>query len=455
MKKIELTKDNIEYFHFTHTGALSKIEEVGLQPQIGSNAMGAEDTSKVFFSKGIDGVAKCVDVWIRWRMVEFHKINTLQKFIDEEVNTFKPKKVIEKTTEKGEVFKDLNDDEKAELSALYQRAQDRFTEFVASGGAETPEARAYAYEDMFRNWKNKTYLSLNLIEGENRETAHFIRTLDGEDKKRQFSTGREIDKKYLEYMYSEFEYDTNQMDSWNLHTFPSDEKYKGKGVETDNILGVISVDGKTDGLSVAKKIYELAPNREKLTDFKQWLDYCALREKENITQQETIKKGRYIFTIDGTQLDRELFEAFLEKDIKSIKKLIEKGTDPNVPIMCDKYGKKTFYSEQDEIVEQTTMPMLAHYITKRKNVTYAQDEIDFINGCFKLGANLSCLNNPFVLPKESMDRIEDGKVKDYIGEVGNLANNSGMDSQEESDEIYKYVRENVKNNQQVNYNDVE
>lgn len=449
MKKIELTKDNVKYFHFTYASALADIEQKGLKPQIGSNAIGAEDTKKVFFSKGLEGVAKCVDVWVRWRMVEFHKINTLQKFIDEEVNSFKPKQILETTSKKGEKVKDVSSEDREELEKRHQRAQDRFTEFVANGGADTPEARAYAYEDMFRSWRSKTYLSLDLIEGENQKTSHFIRTLEGEDKKRQFSTGKEVDKNYLEYMYSDFEYETSQMDSWNMHT------YSGKGVRADKISGIISVDGRTDGLSVAKKIYELAPNKEQLPDFKQWLDYCAQREKENIDTQAPVRVGDYEFKICGTKKDSELFNAVVKKDINNIRRLIEKGADINVPVMCDKYGKKTFYSDKDEVIERTTMPMLAHYITKRKNVENAQDEIGFIDDCFKLGANLSCVDNPFVLHEDSMDKIKNNDLKNYVGKVGDLANSSGMNSQEDGDEIYKHVRDNLQNNQQVCNGDTE
>lgn len=62
MNKIELNKDTIRYFHFTSNNALENIDKHGLLALIGDNARGVEDTEKVFFSDGLENVARCLDV---------------------------------------------------------------------------------------------------------------------------------------------------------------------------------------------------------------------------------------------------------------------------------------------------------------------------------------------------------------------------------------------------------
>ena len=99
MNKIELTEDNVKYFHFTENEYLNNIEENGLLARIGDNAIGAEDTAKVFFSEGISGVARCIDVWVRWRIVTYHKTHTLPKYINKEFGGPQDKEYYEKSSQ--------------------------------------------------------------------------------------------------------------------------------------------------------------------------------------------------------------------------------------------------------------------------------------------------------------------------------------------------------------------
>ena len=58
------------FFHFTGEENLINIQEIGLQPRIGMNSNGLEKTSKIFFSKGFDGLLQNLDVWIKFK---FHR----------------------------------------------------------------------------------------------------------------------------------------------------------------------------------------------------------------------------------------------------------------------------------------------------------------------------------------------------------------------------------------------
>ena len=65
---------NEVYYHFTKTKDLESILQNGLIPKVGENAKGVEDSNKVFFSKGKEGVLKLIDVWIRWYIVRYQRV---------------------------------------------------------------------------------------------------------------------------------------------------------------------------------------------------------------------------------------------------------------------------------------------------------------------------------------------------------------------------------------------
>lgn len=90
MNKIELNKDTIKYFHFTTTKALESIDEKGLLALIGDNSRGVEKTHKVFFSESLENAARCLDVWVRWRIVHSQKTNDRQEYLNKALKDFVP-----------------------------------------------------------------------------------------------------------------------------------------------------------------------------------------------------------------------------------------------------------------------------------------------------------------------------------------------------------------------------
>lgn len=454
MPTIELTEDNVTHFHFTETKFLQDIQENGLEARIGSNAFGVEETKKVFFSEGIDNVAKCIDVWIRWRIVAYNKINTLPKYIEEE---FGQPIDMQYYQDHGE----LSERDVQRYTEAYQRAHDRFKKEIAEGKLSTPEARAYAYEDMYKCWKNRSYLSLDLEEGED-----FTRTDISEDKKSAFETDS---KDYLRYMYGEYEFDSLQMDTWNMHT------KAGQGVDPSKIKGVLAVDGKTDGLSVAKRIYEIIKTKHHdqvdLPDLEKWLAYCHSREiseprnadkyLENATEEQkgkvptltyesreiTSADGLRKFSFYGSELDEKLVNAYIKKDAGKIERLVEEGANPNIPITFQSFketqNKKTEETEL-KLAEESTLPILSQFIVRNINVQNPEQEIDFINQCILSGARLSTLSNQYVMPEETVEQIQDENIRGHIQEINEVATESAESTKNESNKKrYEYIQQDI------------
>ena len=63
----ELDKEDT-FFHFTSVKNMESIEQNGLNPLIGGYSQGVEDTHKIYFAKGVDGVLKLWNTWLKYEM---------------------------------------------------------------------------------------------------------------------------------------------------------------------------------------------------------------------------------------------------------------------------------------------------------------------------------------------------------------------------------------------------
>lgn len=66
VKSIEDVDLHFSFFHYTSLENIPSIEESGLLPRIGDNAIGIEKTRKIFFTIGERGIFSIFDSWIRW-----------------------------------------------------------------------------------------------------------------------------------------------------------------------------------------------------------------------------------------------------------------------------------------------------------------------------------------------------------------------------------------------------
>lgn len=450
MNKIELNKDTVKYFHFTFTKALENIDKQGLLALIGDNSRGVEKTKKVFFSESLEDAARCLDVWVRWRIVQHQKTNARQKYFKNKLKDFVPqeKLIID---EKGQ--RHLSPADAKRYSDLCFDAELQFTKDIGNGCLITQDARAYAYEEMFRDWQAKSYLALDLKEGVDFDKSGLDEALEYWTPPETIATMPEGKEKEMAlainqksaYMYGGI--DTNKgLQAWNMHTHP------GKGIPRDKILGQLSVDGKTDGLSIARRIYELALEKNPeldLPDLKKWLSYCKTREQNNQQFYEWNLKsdGSQKLKIFGTGQDKAMINAYLTKNVDEIWSLSKKGVNPNIPVTYLKFGNRTFPEKEQAkfgVVEETTLPMLSQLIIKN------QAQTSFINDCIDCGARFITTGNQYVMPKDCLEQINSPEVKEHIEEISSIAKETEQEYGKnlDNDSLHAHIQQNIQHHTQ-------
>lgn len=461
MQKIELN-NRIKYFHFTLSKNLESIDKMGLIAKTGDNAISAETTQKVFFSEGISEAARCIDTWIKWRIVYFNDINNKKKYLNNYLKNFKPEHELV-CGENGKKY--LCEQDEARYKALHLRGLvDYEQDCFINNKANSSVARAYAYEDMYRKWKNSTYLALDLKEGIDFSKDDFDEALRFYKSKAELDCIENNDarlhavcyNKKMEYLYGATDLGKGLKD-WNLHTF------KGHGVSRDKILGAISVNGKTDGISFAKKIAKMAKQENpslNLADFDDWLNYVKLRETENKNEQEFSwnldNDGKRWLEIFGTEKDKALVDAYLNRDIEAIKTLSKNGANPNNAVtflnlgkeVADNSGKKRY-----EINSVSTMPILTQAILHDQNMC-PEDHINFIDECISCGAGFMISNDPYIMPNECLDKVKSGAVKEHLADINNIAKNAKSDANfhnnaDKNASIRNKIAENFQERQQA------
>ena len=232
------------FFHFTGEENLINIQEIGLQPRIGMNSNGLEKTSKIFFSKGFDGLLQNLDVWIKYK---FHRaFNEVDGYGFYKGKTIEERKRLVEEWEKEFLSKDyLKDDEKKEK----------------------------VFEKIYKGIKTQKYLLLDLekeIDFKYNDIDE-IKEYNLEEKNKGNST-RYL---YAKEMYGNYSnVDSNIVDKWNMHTLPN------YGVAKEKISKVITKDGKDDALSILQYIYINYRNKEDKYDIlDDFMTYSFKRDK--------------------------------------------------------------------------------------------------------------------------------------------------------------------------------
>ncbi len=219
---MDLKNQEAKFYHFTKTENLDSIFNRGLDAKIGNNAKGVEFSKKVFFVEGRENVLKLIDVWIRWFIVRYQRV----AYVKDAVEGIDPKE----SPLADMIYRKL------EKEALKRHRAD-----VESGAVETEEAKMAAFKKMYKDWKNTSYLALDLKVG-----VDF--SYDDVDDAKDWNVKNRDNLKYLEYMYGKID-KVDGLEKWNLHTFA------GVGVSPKKIERV-SVGEKTDGISIAQYMYE-------------------------------------------------------------------------------------------------------------------------------------------------------------------------------------------------------
>lgn len=397
---------------------------------------------------------------MRWRIVNYQKTNFKKQYLEERLKDFAPKENLV-VDENGKQH--LSDADAERYSDLYFNAVLQFSRDSITSRLITQDAIAYAYEDMFRDWKEKSYLALDLDEG-----VDFDRK--GIDEALKFWTPPEIidsmpegrkkeiaiaNSQKCAYLYGGID-SKEGLKARNMHTIP------GKGITRDKILGQLSVDGKTDGISIAKRIYELAQEENPkldLPDLQKWLKYCKTRDQDNQQYYEwnLSKDGSHKLKIYGTEKDKSLVDAYLAEDIEKISNLSKNGANPNIPVTYLEFGNRPFPEKGQEkfgIVEESTLPVLSQLLVRNKKTENPQAQISFINKCIDCGARFNSVGNQYVMPENCVNRISSPQVKSHIKELGLIAKKSEQEYVESgkkmnSNDLHNYIKQNVQQNKQA------
>lgn len=214
------------FFHFTRIDSRASIEQNGLQAVAGGENEAGNDNQNpaIYFSYGVDGMLKAIDVWIKW---EYNRLAKNQakyippyKFID--------KKLMDKT-----------------------------------------------YEKIYKDFKERMYFKVDLKEGKDPRTSDF--SFDEIDQKKlndykrykkdmqKYESGQQKWKpvypnKTMQWMYGSYsDFSSFKQDNWNMNT------HIGKRTISSDRLQIIETNnGRTDALSFAIETYN--KYRDKLQD---------------------------------------------------------------------------------------------------------------------------------------------------------------------------------------------
>ncbi len=247
MKDIQNENLKTIQLHFTGAKNLESIMQDGLLPKIGGNANQLEETPKVFFSVGLDSLY-LYDNWIKWFIYRTQKrrySEHCENKYDTENNYYEYQKL----------------------------ANEKFCSDLVSGALFIEENRLQAYEKFYELAKSNIFLKLSLVDG-----VDYDNNDSDEIKARDLSSKSKLTQTMFKTMYGKgltsskkFPY---RMERWNMHTKSE------HGIDPSKIEQ-LSINGKTDMLSILFYLYEKSNNKN--FDFlNEFIKYA--KQKENILQ---------------------------------------------------------------------------------------------------------------------------------------------------------------------------
>lgn len=221
MKYVKTTELDLDRtcFHFSRIDNRNSIEENGLVAVAGGENEAGDDNNNpaIYFSYGVDGLLKAVDVWIKW---EYNNLRKQKNYI------YSPTKKISE-------------------EIMYE-----------------------AYQKIYSDFKNRNYYSLDLIEGYDPKTSDF--SFIEVDKKKEneymhflylmslYERGEiawkpqypNEDMAWMYGSYSNFEYGNIIQDNWNMNTHIGN-----RIIPTSRIKIIEGENGRSDGLSIILELY--------------------------------------------------------------------------------------------------------------------------------------------------------------------------------------------------------
>lgn len=243
------------FFHFSRIDNRKSIEINGLQAVAGGENEAArdKDNKTIYFSKGISGILKAVDVWARW---EYSKYARQENSKGHKIKQEYEENIIEGT------------DQSYDREVMSQ----------------------IIFDKLYDDFKNRQYYTVDLIEGTNGDFE--FGDIDVKKKSSMEKNGRPNPGTLWKYgPYSNFgtkEEPNDRQEDWNMNT-----KIGDKIISSDRLKIIETQDGKTDGLSVIIEFYDRYRGMfSKETDIMfEILDNFIAYAKERYKSDIDFKKG--------------------------------------------------------------------------------------------------------------------------------------------------------------------
>ena len=266
--KLSELEEKKHFFHFTRESYLPQIVKEGLRGDLKDreNSVGKDDENpSIYFSDGEEALLKTADVWLKW---EYNRL-TYNK---------------EDMRPGGDLVTD-------------------------------PEILKKTFELVFNDFKDRRYLSLDLVEGTDKTTSDFYRESEDFKKKEMLDKGG---PNHVElWMFGPYtDWSSAQLEDWNMMTHIG-----GRYVEKDRITMLTDEHGRSDALSVLMEVYER--QKDKNLDCTYLDSFMGFVHKKSKEMQE--KKCRSI-GIDVIGKLEKIFQTdevtrFIESEAKKIDKL--------------------------------------------------------------------------------------------------------------------------------------
>ncbi len=272
----EIDLDNA-LFHFHPREFYEEVQNHGLQPRIGDNANGIEKTEKVFFSKGIDGVLKLWDVWLKWEMK--HAFNGDNKY----PGLFKNAQERADMENYWHQNVPANGDYKEIKNFFYnfpEKYKQKFFDIIILQKIQNQDYYILDIED------GKEYDS-NGIDENKQKLKEDYESIDPKDYAKQHGQIKIGNQARL--LYGSYSFDNVYMDNWNMHT------KVGIGIEKEKIKQLQTKDGATDVLSILLDLHDIAKTKETPEYFEQFdiledfIDHTKKTRGSDEKKQEQIK----------------------------------------------------------------------------------------------------------------------------------------------------------------------
>lgn len=233
MKSVNINEIDLNkvLFHFD-ARENEYISRYGFPADIGPYSRNAEETPKVFFSKGVKGVLDLIDVWIIWRMNKDH--NNSQN-------------------------------------------RDWVNEFLSGAYLSDYEKLNITFNNIYDFFADRKYYTVDLIEGYDylNDDVDEVKKSSLLDKEK-FMRLKITPWKYLfaKEMYKGKVKKTNmEMEDWNMHTI------SGKGVEPEKISLIIDDNGNDSALMVIKNLYSRYEDKNDFRILNEFMEYVCEVEK--------------------------------------------------------------------------------------------------------------------------------------------------------------------------------